>query len=104
MKLIEVARANLRRREYECWYSRRIEMLEPEEVARRMNISVARVHNYVWEAERALVDHAADIEDPNDYLCTMLSIIRSRRIENVEDSTPKAAIRRQERQNFAKNS
>lgn len=101
MKLVEVAAKVLSRRRYEAWYLRRIEMIEPEEVARRMSIAVAIVHNYVWEAERALVDHAQDIDDIEEHLACMISIIRGKRVENATDSTPKAVFSRQERKNFA---
>lgn len=101
MKLVEVAGRVLTRRQFECWYMRRIENMEAEEVARRMSLSYATVYNYVWEATRTLADHAADIEDPDDYLCCMISILRGHRIENAVDSTPKAVFNREERENFA---
>ena len=101
MKLVEVANKYLTRQKFSAWYLRRIEMIEPEEVARRMDVSVATVYNYVWQATRELADHIEEIEDPDDYLAYMISILRGHRIENAVDSTAKAAIKREERTFFA---
>ena len=97
MKLVEVATRVLTRRQRECWYLRRIELIEAEEVARRMQISLASVYNLTWEATRTLADHVDDIEDVDAALAYMVSILRGHKVENAEDSTVKSAIFREDR-------
>jgi hypothetical protein len=97
MKLVEVANRCLTRRQFECWYQRRIENIEPEEVARRMNVSVHRVHSLVWEATRELADHVDEIEDVDLHLSFMVSILRGHKVENAVDSTVKSVVLHEKR-------
>ena len=99
MKLVEVAKKHLKPHQFEVWYQRRIEMIEPEEVARRLSITVASVHQYVWMAERDLADHESEIEDVEEHLAVIITILRNRKVEDVRDTTLQKAAQRLEKEN-----
>jgi len=100
VKLVEVATRVLTRRQFECWYQSDIEMLEPDEIARRMDISVATVYSMAFKARHKLSEHAGDIEDPDTRLACLISIRRGHKVENAEDSTVKSVLFQEERDNF----
>ena len=100
MKLVEIAHKYLTARQRQAWYQRRIENIEPEEVARRMGILVHSVHNLVSEADQRLADHVCEIEDNDFLLAYLIPIRRGHKVENAEDTTVKSVLYRQKRAFF----